>query len=80
MLGDQRPDVQPYEPGSWGPAAADALLRRASELSPPPGDVTVGRILRGDRRALWTWSDSLPLPPPKKWWRHWRDAIPLGLS
>lgn len=61
------------------PADADALLRRAAELSPPPGDVTVGRILRGDRQALWTWSHSLPLPPPKKWWRHWRDAIPLGL-
>lgn len=62
------------------PAAADALLRRAAELSPPPGDVTVGRILRGDRQALWTWSDSLPLPPPKKWWRHWRDARPFRLS
>ena len=61
------------------PDAADALLRRAAELAPPPDDVTVGRILRGDRRALWKWSDSLPLPPPKKWWRHWRDAIPLGL-
>lgn len=62
------------------PAAADQLLRRAAELSPPPGDVTVGRILRGDRQALWKWSDSLPLPPPKKWWRHWRDALPFWLS
>ena len=61
------------------PEAAGALLRRAAELSPPPGDVTIARILRGDRRALWEWSDALPLPPPKKWWRHWRDAIPLGL-
>ena len=25
LLGDQRPAVQPYEDGSWGPAAADAL-------------------------------------------------------
>jgi len=62
------------------PAEADALLRRAAELSPPPGDVTVGRILRGDTRALWTWSDSLPLPPHKKWWRHWRDALPFWLT
>lgn len=62
------------------PEAADALLRRAAELSPPPGDVTVGRILRGDRAALWAWSDSLPLPPPKKWWRHWRDALPFWLT
>lgn len=62
------------------PGAADPLLRRAAELSPPPGDVTVGRILRGDRQALWAWSDSLPLPPPKKWWRHWRDALPFWLT
>lgn len=62
------------------PAAADMLLRRAAELSPPPGDVTVGRILRGDLNALWAWSDSLPLPSPKKWWRHWRDALPFWLS
>ena len=62
------------------PDAAEPLLRRAAELSPPPGDVTVGRILRGDRSALWAWSDSLPLPPPKKWWRHWRDALPFWLS
>ncbi|GIG28569.1 hypothetical protein [Cellulomonas marina] len=26
LLGDRRPDVQPYAPGSWGPAAADALV------------------------------------------------------
>jgi hypothetical protein len=62
------------------PGAADSLLRRAAELSPPPGDITTGRILRGDRQALWAWSDSLPLPPPKKWWRHWRDALPFWMS
>ncbi len=62
------------------PGEADALLWRAAELSPPPRDVTVGRILRGDRQALWVWSDSLPLPPPKKWWRHWRDALPFWLT
>lgn len=56
---------------------AEMLLRRAAELSPPPGDVTVAGILRGDRDALWTWSDALPLPPPKSWWRNWRDALPL---
>lgn len=25
LLGDRRPEVQPYAPGSWGPRAADAL-------------------------------------------------------
>ncbi|MEX2271902.1 MAG: FecR domain-containing protein [Vicinamibacterales bacterium] len=63
------------------PALAPALLARASELSAPPGDVTIGRILRGDRSALWTWSNSLPLPPPKsKWWLNWRDALPFWLT
>lgn len=62
------------------PSEADALLRRAAELWPPPDDVTVGRILRGDQRALWAWSDSLPLPAPKQWWRQWRDVLPLRLT
>jgi ferric-dicitrate binding protein FerR (iron transport regulator) len=60
------------------PVLAPTLLARASELSPPPGEVTIGRILRGDRNALWAWTNSLPLPPPKSaWWRNWRDALPL---
>jgi ferric-dicitrate binding protein FerR (iron transport regulator) len=59
-------------------AVAEPVLRRAAELSPPPGDVTIGRILRGDRDALWEWRESLPLPPPKgSWWRNWRDAFPF---
>jgi len=60
---------------------AAPLLRRAAELSPPPGDVTIGAILRGDRQSLWRWVDSLPLPSPKSgWWRNWRDALPFWLS
>ena len=60
------------------PAVAEPVLRRAAELSPPPGDVTIGRILRGDREALWEWRQSLPLPLPKgSWWRNWRDALPF---
>lgn len=62
------------------PAVAEPLLRRAADLSPPPDDVTIGRIVRGDARALWAWSDSLPLPPLKgSWWLNWRDALPLTL-
>lgn len=61
--------------------AAEALLRRSAELWPPPEGVTIGRILRGDRESLWTWSRSLPLPPTKAgWWRNWRDAFPLALN
>lgn len=60
------------------PRVAEVILRRASQLSPPPEDVTIGRILRGDRETLWRWAGSLPLPPPKsKWWLNWRDALPV---
>jgi ferric-dicitrate binding protein FerR (iron transport regulator) len=63
------------------PELAAPLLRRAAELWPPPGDVTIGGVLRGDRRALWRWANSLPLPPPKtSWWKNWRDALPFWLS
>ena len=35
-------------------------------------------MLRGNRENLWTWVDSLPLPPLKgSWWRNWRDALML---
>ena len=63
------------------PRVAEPVLRRAAELAPPPGDVTIGAIMRGDRDALWQWTMSLPLPSPKSgWWRNWRDALPLGLK
>jgi hypothetical protein len=55
----------------------DRLAIRAAELSAPPGDVTVGQVVRGDRDAIWLWRDSLPLPPTKSWLRNWRDALPL---
>lgn len=57
-------------------AGRERLLLRAAELWPPPGGVTVSRVLRGDRDALWRWRDTLPLPPPKSWVRNWRDALP----
>jgi hypothetical protein len=56
---------------------ADQLAVRAAELAAPPGDVTVGQVVRGDRDALWLWRDSLPLPPTKSWLRNWKDALPL---
>lgn len=54
----------------------DVLLKRAADLSPPPAGITVNSILRGDRRSLWRWHRSLPLPPPKSWIRNWRDGLP----
>jgi hypothetical protein len=61
-------------------AGADRIAARAAELSPPPRDVTVGQVLRGDRDGLWRWRDTLPLPPPKGWLRNWRDALPRWLG
>jgi hypothetical protein len=60
-------------------AGADRIAARAAELSPPPRDVTVGQVLRGDRDGLWRWRDTLPLPPPKGWLRNWQDALPQWL-
>jgi ferric-dicitrate binding protein FerR (iron transport regulator) len=57
-------------------AGDEILLTRAADLSPPPGGITVDGILRGDRRGLWRWHQSLPLPPPKSWVRNWRDGLP----
>lgn len=59
-----------------GSAGADRLAARAADLWPPPRDVTVGQVVRGDRDALWRWRDTLPLPPPKGWLRNWEDALP----
>jgi ferric-dicitrate binding protein FerR (iron transport regulator) len=61
--------------------AADRLLRRAAELSPPPDGITIASILRGNREHLWMWANAQPLPPPKSgWWRYWRDALPFWLT
>lgn len=58
---------------------AGRLAARAAELWPPPDDITVNRVVRGDREALWLWRDTLPLPPPKGWLRNWQDALPRWL-
>lgn len=58
----------------------EKLAARAAELWPPPKDVTVARIVRGDREALWRWRDTLPLPPTKGWWLNWQDALPSWLT
>jgi hypothetical protein len=58
---------------------SERLAVRAAALSPPPGDVTVERVLRGDAQALWQWYGKLPLPPTKGWWMRWRDGLPRWL-
>jgi hypothetical protein len=58
----------------------ETLAARAAELWPPPNGVTVARIVRGDREALWRWRDTLPLPPTKGWWLNWQDALPSWLA
>lgn len=63
------------------PDHAEAILRRAAELSPPPGGITIASILRGNRDNLFAWIHAQPLPPPKSsWLRNWRDALPFWLS
>jgi len=56
------------------------VIQQAARLSPPPRDVDVdaAAVASGDDQALWRWHDALPLPPPKQWWRNWRDAWPLA--
>ncbi|MBA2303401.1 MAG: hypothetical protein H0W08_12285 [Acidobacteria bacterium] len=53
------------------------LASRAVALSSPPEDVSVERILRGEKEMLWRWRETLPLPPEKGgWWMNWKDALP----
>jgi hypothetical protein len=60
-------------------AGSDRLAARAAELSPPPLDVTVSAVVRGDALALERWRETLPLPPPKSWLRNWVDGAPAWL-
>ncbi|MGD8375735.1 MAG: hypothetical protein PVF68_06305 [Acidobacteriota bacterium] len=50
------------------------LVERAALLEPPPPGVSPESIVRGASEPLWRWVDALELPPPKSWWRNWRDA------
>jgi hypothetical protein len=54
----------------------ERLAARAADLAPPPTDVTMTEVLRGDVGAVDRWRDTLPLPPPKGWLRNWRDGLP----
>lgn len=52
------------------------IVDRALQLSPPPAGVTRDRLLERDERAMEAWRNSLGLGGAKKWWLHWRDALP----
>jgi len=53
-----------------------ALVQSAARLVPPPAGVSAADVATGDNTGLWTWRDSLPLPPVKSWWRNWLDVLP----
>ena len=51
------------------------LLEHAATLSAPPRTLS-GNPAAFDNDAIWEWRGSLPLPPPKAWWRNWADIFP----
>jgi hypothetical protein len=54
----------------------DRLIGVATGLAPPPpGSGSPPTV-----EDLWRWYDTLPLPPPKSWWRHWLDGLPRRLG
>jgi len=62
------------------PGIRRAVLERAAVLAPPPPGVSVDDVVGGDIDQLWRWHDALDLPPPKGWWRNWRDTLRPALD
>jgi hypothetical protein len=52
------------------------LYDKLSAIAPPPAGVTREGILQRDQRMLSRWRESMGLGGVKKWWVHWRDALP----
>ena len=50
----------------------DALVK----LAPPPPGVTREGVIDHNREMQGAWRQSLGLGGVKKWWIHWRDALP----
>ncbi|MFN2239011.1 MAG: hypothetical protein ABR524_06440 [Thermoanaerobaculia bacterium] len=57
------------------PEHREELIAIASALAPPPSEAVRAEAAQGDRRAIWLWTRSLDLPPPKGWVRNWKDAL-----
>jgi len=53
-----------------------SIFDRAAQLAPPPAGVTRERVVAADEHAMDAWRQSLGLGGAKKWWLHWRDALP----
>lgn len=51
------------------------LLEHAARLAPPPSPELFTGASTGSADALWSWAETLELPPPKSWVRNWRDAF-----
>lgn len=52
------------------------LYDALAPLAPPPPGVTREGIIARDLAMQRAWRDSLGLGGVKKWWIHWRDALP----
>jgi hypothetical protein len=50
----------------------DRLISVAARLAPSPSEMGSPPSVED----LWRWYDTLPLPPPKSWWRNWPDGLP----
>ncbi|MCA1732440.1 MAG: hypothetical protein LC732_02425, partial [Acidobacteria bacterium] len=57
------------------PEHREELIAIASALAPAPSAAVQVQAAQGDRRAIWQWTRSLDLPPPKGWVRNWKDAL-----
>lgn len=54
------------------------LYDHLAALWPQSAGVDRGAVARGDAAALEPWWRALPYPRAKRWWLHWRDALPRG--
>lgn len=52
------------------------LFDHLAKIAPPPPGVTREGVLARDLRMLGAWRESMGLGGVKKWWVHWRDALP----
>lgn len=56
--------------------ARGPVYERLRQLLPEAQAVDRDAILRRDPHALDPWWDALPYPRAKRWWLHWKDALP----
>lgn len=58
--------------------AQGPLFDHLQALWPAAGPVDRAAVSKGSASALEPWWDALPYPRVKRWWLHWRDALPAG--